>query len=85
IERFEERGMVERMPIEKPNRVKLLDVDGEALVNNPVVLRMFLSNTLPGGGIMESRIPRMVPGSATPWFHNYHHKYVRFCKTEKVR
>lgn len=85
IERFEERGMVERMPVAKPNRVKLLDVDGEALVNNPVVLRMFLSNTLPGGGIMESRIPRMVPGSATPWFHNYHHKYVRFCKTEKVR
>jgi len=28
------------------------------------------------------RPPRMLRGSANPWFHSYHRKYVRFCKTE---
>ena len=85
IERFEELGMVERMRVEKPNRVLLLNIDGRTLAGRPDVLQMFLANTLPGGGIMESSVPRMLPGTANPWYHNYHHKCVRFCKTETVR
>ena len=85
IESFEELGMVTRMPVEKPNRVKLLDIDGKTLINSPAVLQMFLSNTIPHGGYLESNVPSMLPGSANPWFDNYHHKCVRFCKTERIR
>jgi hypothetical protein len=84
IESFEERGMVARMPVEKPNRVVLQKIDGRTLARSPAALRMFLANTVPSGGYLESSIPRMVPGSASPWFHNYHSKYVRFCKVAKA-
>jgi hypothetical protein len=85
IESFEERGMVVRMPVEKPNRVILQKIDGRTLARSPAALRMFLANTVPNGSHLASTIPRMVPGSATPWFHiDYHPKYVRFCKVEKA-
>jgi hypothetical protein len=84
IESFEERGMVARMPVEKPNRVVLQKIDGRTLARSPAALRMFLANTVPSGSYLESTIPRMVPGSASPWFHNYHAKYVRFCKVAKA-
>jgi hypothetical protein len=84
IESFEERGMVARMPVEKPNRVVLQKIDGKTLARSPAALRMFLANTVPSGGYLESTIPRMVPGSATPWFYYYHPKSVRFCKVAKA-
>jgi hypothetical protein len=82
LESFEERGMVSRMPVEGKNRVKLLKIDGKNLVASPNALRMFLANTVPSGGYMDTSMPRMVPGTTNPWFHNYHHKCVRFCKLE---
>jgi hypothetical protein len=46
---------------------------------------MFLSNAVPSGGHLESAMPRMLPGTANPWYNNYHHKFVRFCKVEKKK
>jgi hypothetical protein len=85
IERFEERGMVRGMPVEGQNRVVLLKIDGRTLTDDPEVLYMFLANAMPSGGYLQSQVPRRLRGAANPWFHNYHHKFVRFFKVEKLR
>jgi hypothetical protein len=85
IESFEERNMMFSMPVIKPNKVVLQRIDGKTLARSPAALRMFLANTVPSGNHLANTIPRMVPGSATPWFYiDYHPKWVRFCKVEKA-
>ncbi len=84
IESFEERNMVSRMPVEGKNRVHLLKIDGKNLTANPNALRLFLANTMPSGGYLDGVVPRQLPGTTNPWFNNYHHKMVRFCKVESA-
>jgi len=78
IEDFEENDMKWGLPIDK-NRVTIIKIDGDSVVQSPGMIQQLVMNEVVGGSI--SGLQGAMPGVFTPWQAAEHGHGVRFMKS----
>lgn len=88
VEEFDDVGMVGGMPISDNNKVTVLRVYGENIIQNPEMIRGFIMGEIGGrtdawGGNWRP-MERALPDTMTPYGCDYYGMHVRFLKMVAV-